>query len=488
MSKGFASDTGSSHRWLAGLLGRSVGSLPSAVITRLRRYYEPVRPCASHRYSAPRGSAPWRSPFASRRQVPTFRTRASRWSHAVVMPVAARPVGRLPPSFGAGQQREPGFGDVPTLSTRQQRFTRVRLTSAHLTGLIPPFAATLTTSAIGPTRLAVVWTLILQSEPEGPTLISCAARLPGVARYISHLLAPSWRTVIRISTDDDLSCCRPPSPPVNPEIDSVMEEDVCKDRADPRSLRGPDFHRLPSAALEEAGLEPPLNQAEDPAVGDPVCQHPHQPSVVDGIKEGADVDVEHPVHALRHQGFIQGSQSRMRAALRPKAVAEPHEVGLVDGIQHLGHRTLDDLVLQSRNAKRAPAAICFRDVRAAHRFGPILSAVDAVVQAPEVGLQLPRIVIHRHPIHPRTGRSSLSPECPFERGNIDVMQQCREPCLTRTPGRLIHPLEVQQQGLPALCPALRLLRRDPVLPPPCLHHLVSFGDFRDSMGRSDSHP
>src|SRR4051794_16764389 len=53
MSKGFASDTGSSHRWLAGLLGRSVGSLPSAGVTRLRRYYEPVRPCASHRYSAP---------------------------------------------------------------------------------------------------------------------------------------------------------------------------------------------------------------------------------------------------------------------------------------------------------------------------------------------------------------------------------------------------------------------------------------------------
>src|SRR3954471_7777591 len=49
-------------RWVAGLLGRSVGSLPSPGVPRLRRYYEPVRPCASHRYSAPQGSAPWRSP------------------------------------------------------------------------------------------------------------------------------------------------------------------------------------------------------------------------------------------------------------------------------------------------------------------------------------------------------------------------------------------------------------------------------------------
>jgi len=119
---------------LADLFGRSVGSLRSARIARLHRYYGPVRPCAPHRYSAPRGSTAWRSPLASRRQVPTFRTRASHWSHAVFMPVAARPVGRLLPSFVPGQQLEPGFGDVPTLSTRRQRFTRVRLTSAHLTG------------------------------------------------------------------------------------------------------------------------------------------------------------------------------------------------------------------------------------------------------------------------------------------------------------------------------------------------------------------
>src|SRR5271170_6801062 len=86
---------------------------------------------------------------------------------------------------------------------------------------------------------------------------------------------------------------------------------------------------------------------------------------------------------------------------------------------------------------------------------------------------------HRHPIDPGTSCASLPPYCPFERADIDVMQQCREPCLARASGRLIHTPEVRQQGLPAQCPALRLFRRDPFLPLPFLHHLVSFGDFID---------
>src|SRR3954447_26492404 len=110
------------------------------------------------------------------------------------------------------------------------------------------------------------------------------------------------------------------------------------------------------------------------------------------------------------------------------------------------------------------------------------------MQLPEIGLQVLLILIHRHPIHPGTGRAPLPPERSLERGDVDVVQQCREPCLARPSGRLIHTPEVRQQGLPALCPALRLLRRDPFLPPPFLHHLVSFGDFIDTLERSDSHP
>jgi len=98
------------------------------------------------------------------------------WAHAVFMPVTTRAVSRHLPSLVPGQTVEPGFGDVHTLSTRHQRFTRVRLPSTHLTGS-PAFSVTLTTPALGPAPLPVVWTLTLQSESEGPTLISCAARL-----------------------------------------------------------------------------------------------------------------------------------------------------------------------------------------------------------------------------------------------------------------------------------------------------------------------
>ena len=57
-----------------------------------------------------------------------------REAHAAFMPVTTRAVDRLPPSFIPDQQLEPGFDDVPTLSTDRRRFTHVRLPRAHLTG------------------------------------------------------------------------------------------------------------------------------------------------------------------------------------------------------------------------------------------------------------------------------------------------------------------------------------------------------------------
>src|SRR6516164_4640160 len=198
MLKGFASDTSSSHCWLACLLGWRVGSLCSTRITGLPRSYGPIRPCASHRYSAPHGSATWSSPLASRRQVPTFRTRASRWPHAVFMPVTTRTVGRHPPSFFPGQQLEPGFGDVPTLSTRHQRFTCVRLASAHLTGSPRLFR---NAHHLGHWTKAACGGLdpdpAIRARGTCPHLLCSKAASSWLSLLHGSLLfAPSWRTVI----------------------------------------------------------------------------------------------------------------------------------------------------------------------------------------------------------------------------------------------------------------------------------------------------
>src|SRR6516165_117915 len=228
MLKGFASDTSSSHCWLACLLGWRVGSLCSTRITGLPRSYGPVRPCASHRYSAPHGSATWSSPLASRRQVPTFRTRASRWPHAVFMPVTTRTVGRHPPSFFPGQQLEPGFGDVPTLSTRHQRFTCVRLASAHLTGSPRLFR---NAHHLGHWTKAACGGLdpdpAIRARGTCPHLLCSKAASSWLSLLHGSLLfAPSWRTIVGIAHDDHVARGLTPAPALGPEIEHVVQVDI----------------------------------------------------------------------------------------------------------------------------------------------------------------------------------------------------------------------------------------------------------------------
>src|SRR6266513_838828 len=95
----------------------------------------------------------------------------------------------------AGQQLEPGFDDVPTLSTRYQRFTRVRLPSAHLTG-----SSRLFRNAHYPSHWARAACGGLDPDPAARVRGACPHLLCGKAasgdHYCSLLSAPSWRTVV----------------------------------------------------------------------------------------------------------------------------------------------------------------------------------------------------------------------------------------------------------------------------------------------------
>jgi site-specific DNA recombinase len=182
----------------------------------------------------------------------------------------------------------------------------------------------------------------------------------------------------------------------------------------------------PHVPIEHAGPQPSSDEAEDSGVGDPMRNHPQQPLAFDRVEEATDVCVQHPVHVLRHERRVQRSQRQVRTPAGPESVREADEVDLVDGTEHFSYGTLDNLVFQCRNAERSLPTIRFGDIHAAHRFRPVLSAVDAVAQVLQLLGQTLFVRRYGFPVDSRC-RSALEPtERSFERLDIHVVQQRRE--------------------------------------------------------------
>lgn len=76
-----------------------------------------------------------------------------------------------------------------------------------------------------------------------------------------------------------------PAPLMNPEIKYVVQKGVREERADTRPLWSPPIRFVNLAALEDSRLEPHPDKPEHSWVGNPVCQHPHQPLVVNRVEE-----------------------------------------------------------------------------------------------------------------------------------------------------------------------------------------------------------
>jgi hypothetical protein len=87
-----------------------------------------------------------------------------------------------------------------------------------------------------------------------------------------------------------------------------------------------------------------------------MLEEPLQPALIELGEEVADVRVEHPVHPLAFERDRERVQRIMRTPPRPEPIRETEEVLLVDCVQHLDHRPLDDLVLQRGDPGAAAAA------------------------------------------------------------------------------------------------------------------------------------
>src|SRR6266446_5169551 len=92
----------------------------------------------------------------------------------------------------------------------------------------------------------------------------------------------------------------------------------------------------------------------------------------------------------------------MWATPRATPVRKPEEVHLIDGIQDLDKRSLDDLVFQHRDAQWSLPPIGFRNIRSPCGQRSIRASCQPTSKVLEMGLQVFAILLPRHPIDARS--------------------------------------------------------------------------------------
>ena len=70
-----------------------------------------------------------------------------------------------------------------------------------------------------------------------------------------------------------------------------------------------------------------------------------------GIEKALDIRVQHPVHLLPVNPSVESVQRIVLAAPRSESIREAKKILLVDRLQNVHDRLLDDLVLQAQNAQ-----------------------------------------------------------------------------------------------------------------------------------------
>ena len=158
----------------------------------------------------------------------------------------------------------------------------------------------------------------------------------------------------------------------------------------------------------------------------------------------------------------------MLAAPWLEPIREPEEIFLVDRVQHLDHRALDDLVLQCGDAQRALPSIRLGDVPPPRWQRPVAPPVDALVQVLEFVLKPLPVLLPRHPVHSGS-RLRLQPEIGLpQQINVDMVEQRGEPLFLVQFRGPPYTLQSVGHACPARCPARVGLGRVPLGPCPWL--------------------
>src|SRR5919106_2093102 len=189
--------------------------------------------------------------------------------------------------------------------------------------------------------------------------------------------------------------------------------------------------------------------------------------------ECPDVGIQDPVDPPPVDPDHERIQRLVLAAPRPEAVGETEEVRLVDGVQHLHYRALDDLVLQRGDAERPLPAVRLGDVLPPGRLRPVGAPLYASMQIREVGLEVRLVLVPGDAVDARCGFALQLVKRKAQQVDVHMVQERRQPDLLIPPCGATYAVHC----LGYACPALGLVRAAPdriaLGPAPSLHRLRS---------------
>ena len=103
--------------------------------------------------------------------------------------------------------------------------------------------------------------------------------------------------VVREPHHDNIAASVPRTPPLDPQVEHIMEIDVCKQRRNRRPLRRALQRLRPLPVFDDPRLQPSLDQAKD-LNPQPGVEKLQKPRMIEAREAVADVRVKHPVHLL----------------------------------------------------------------------------------------------------------------------------------------------------------------------------------------------
>jgi len=165
------------------------------------------------------------------------------------------------------------------------------------------------------------------------------------------------------------------------------------------------------------------DQSQQRPVGHPMSEHLLQLGAVQTVEEGDDIRLQYPVHLASSDDSVQSTESIMGTALRSEAVRAVQELPLVDRLQYLTQRVLDDLVLDRRDPNRPRLARFLGDVHTPDRLMPPSLGLQPRVQVLQPRPQVPPVFLLRDSIHPHRRILAEAVVGPLQARHIDQMRQ-----------------------------------------------------------------